>query len=82
MFEITLLATAGFFAGVLNAVAGGGSFLTFPTLVFVGVPPISANATSTVAIFPGYLSAALGFIKEIKAFNKNELYLFLGLGII
>ena len=81
MLSIILLATAGFSAGVLNAVAGGGSFLTFPALVFVGVPPISANATSTVAVFPGYLSAALGFIKEIKAFDRRELYLFAGLGI-
>lgn len=81
MSSIILLATAGFLAGILNAVAGGGSFLTFPALVFVGVPPISANATSTVAVFPGYLSAALGFTQEIRNFDRRELLLFAGLGV-
>ena len=41
-----VLAVAGFGAGVLNAMAGGGTFLTFPALVWAGVPPIAANATS------------------------------------
>ena len=45
-----LLAAAAFLAGALNAVAGGGSFLTFPALVFTGVPPIVANATSALAV--------------------------------
>lgn len=81
MFSFFLLATAGFFAGVLNAVAGGGSFLTFPALVFVGIPPIAANATSAVAVFPGYLSAMFGFMKEIKAFDKLQLVLLSCLGV-
>ncbi len=82
MFSTLLLAAAGFFAGVLNAVAGGGSFLTFPALVYAGLPPISANATSTVAVFPGYLSAASGFIKEIRAFDRRVLFLFCVLSAI
>ena len=65
MFEFLLLLVAGFVGGVLNAVAGGGTFITFPALVFVGVPVVSANATSTVAALPGYLSATLGFRREI-----------------
>lgn len=52
-----LLALAAFGAGGLNALAGGGSFLTFPALVFVGVPPIAANATSALAVSPGYLGS-------------------------
>src|SRR5690554_6821341 len=44
--------------GALNAVAGGGSFLTLPALVFAGVPPLAANATGTLALLPGYLSGA------------------------
>ncbi len=50
MFSIVLLVGAGFLAGALNAVAGGGTFLTLPALVFLGVPPIVANATSTATV--------------------------------
>ncbi len=62
-----LLALAAFGAGVLNAMAGGGSFLTFPALVFTGVPPIAANATSALAVSPGYLGSVWGFKSELKA---------------
>lgn len=61
MFEIALLLTAAFVAGALNAVAGGGSFLTLPALVFIGVQPVVANATGTVALLPGYMAGAWGF---------------------
>lgn len=60
-----VLALAAFGAGLLNAIAGGGSFLTFPTLVWSGVAPIPANATSAVAVSPGYLGSALGFRAEL-----------------
>lgn len=60
-----LLAAAGFGAGALNAVAGGGSFLTLPALLLAGVPPVAANATSTVAVLPGYLGGAWGFRHEV-----------------
>jgi uncharacterized membrane protein YfcA len=56
-----LLICAAFLAGIMNAVAGGGSFLTFPSLVFAGVPPVMANATNTVALFPGALAAAWAY---------------------
>ncbi len=62
-----LLGAAAFGAGVLNAIAGGGSFLTFPALVFAGVPPIAANATSALAVSPGYLGGVLGFKTELRA---------------
>lgn len=64
MFETALLLTAAFVAGALNAVAGGGSFLTLPALVFTGVPPVVANATGTVALLPGYLAGAWGFRED------------------
>ncbi len=67
MFEIALLLTAAFVAGALNAVAGGGSFLTLPALVFVGVPPVIANATGTVALLPGYAAGAWGFREDTQA---------------
>jgi uncharacterized protein len=51
-----LVALAAFTAGFINAVAGGGSFLTFPALIAAGLPPIDANASSTVALFPGQIA--------------------------
>jgi len=68
-----LLAVAAFAAGVLNAIAGGGSFLTFPALVFAGVPPIVANATSALAVSPGYLGSTLGFKAELAQLPTRRL---------
>lgn len=65
--NIAIVAAAAFFGGALNAVAGGGSFLTLPALVFVGVPPVSANATGTVALLPGYVASAWGFRDLLRA---------------
>lgn len=65
MTSYFIITIAAFFAGGLNALAGGGSFLTFPALVFAGVPPVAANATSTLAVFPGYAGSALGFKDDI-----------------
>ena len=62
----SLLLAAAFVAGALNAVAGGGSFLTLPALVFTGVPPVSANATGTVALLPGYMAGAWGFKDDMR----------------
>jgi uncharacterized membrane protein YfcA len=63
-----LLALTAFVAGGMNAIAGGGSFLTFPMLVFTGVPSVIANATNSVALFPGSLSAAWGFRHNLRDF--------------
>ncbi len=68
-----ILIIAAFAAGILNAIAGGGSFLTFPALVFVGIPPVAANATSAVAVFPGYLGAVLGFREELLTLSLSKL---------
>ncbi len=65
-----VLALAAFGAGALNAVAGGGTFLTFPALVWAGVPPIAANATSAFAVMPGYAGSALGFRAELAALPR------------
>jgi uncharacterized protein len=73
MFEYILLAVAAFSAGVLNTVAGGGTFLTFPALVYTGVPLVAANATSAVAVFPGYLGGALGFKSELATYERSRL---------
>jgi uncharacterized membrane protein YfcA len=70
---LTIILFAAFFAGVLNTIAGGGTFLTFPALVFIGVPPVVANATSAVAVFPGYLGGALGFRNELGQFETRKI---------
>jgi uncharacterized membrane protein YfcA len=61
-----LIIIAGFSAGVLNAIAGGGSFITLPALSFIGLNPIMANATGTAALLPGYIASAWRFRKDIK----------------
>ena len=58
MLEIFVLCVAGFATGALNAVAGGGTFISFPALVWLGVPPIMANATATLTAIPGYAGSA------------------------
>ncbi|WP_054007775.1 sulfite exporter TauE/SafE family protein [Cypionkella psychrotolerans] len=72
--ETLILTAAAFGAGILNTVAGGGTFLTFPALVFIGLPPVMANATSTVAVFPGYFGGVMGFRAELQAFDRKRLY--------
>jgi len=66
MHSYLLLIAAALGAGLMNSVAGGGSFLTFPALVFTGVPSIIANATSTVALFPGALASAWAYRQDFK----------------
>jgi uncharacterized membrane protein YfcA len=72
LLELLSLFTAGFLGGILNSIAGGGSFITFPALLFFGVPPISANATNTFASCAGYLSGTYAFRKDLYA-HKREL---------
>jgi hypothetical protein len=60
-----LLAGAAFAAGVVNAIAGGGSLLSFPALLLTGMPPVAANATNTAAIWPGTVSSAWAYRRLI-----------------
>ncbi len=53
-------------AGAMNSIAGGGTLLTFPALVGLGIPPIVANATSTVALWPGSVSSMWGYREELR----------------
>ncbi|MDM0090527.1 MULTISPECIES: sulfite exporter TauE/SafE family protein [unclassified Variovorax] len=66
MLDWALLGSAAALAGALNAVAGGGSFLTLPALAMVGVPLVSANATGTAALLPGYLAGAWAMRRELS----------------
>jgi hypothetical protein len=60
------LVIAAFLAGVLNAVAGGGSFLSFPALLSMRIPPVQANATNTVAIWPGQLTSVAAYWPNVR----------------
>ncbi|MER1966450.1 sulfite exporter TauE/SafE family protein [Castellaniella sp. GW247-6E4] len=64
--DLAILIVAAFGGGLLNAAAGGGTFLTLPALMAVGVPPVIANATGTVALLPGYIASTLGFREDLQ----------------
>ena len=64
-----LLLAAAFVGGAINSVAGGGSFLTFPALLFAGVPAIPANATNNTAMWLGVIASARGYREEIRAYR-------------
>lgn len=63
--DYVLIALAAVAAGAINALAGGGTLITFPALTAIGIPPVSANVTNTVALSPGYLGATLAQKAEI-----------------
>lgn len=65
MTEILLL-IAGVLGGALNSLAGGGSFIVFPALLFAGVPPVLANASNTYAALPGYASGTVGYWRHMQ----------------
>jgi len=60
-----LLVAAGFGAGAVNAVAGGGSLISFPALLAAGYSPITANVTNSIALLPGYLGGSLAYRREL-----------------
>ena len=70
--QVSALVASSFGAGVMNALAGGGTILTYPTLLFLGESPITANATSTVALWPGAASSMYGYRREV-AENRDWL---------
>ncbi len=70
LFGHALLVVSGGVAGALNSVAGGGSFLTFPSLVCVGVPPVIANATSAVALWPAQLASTVAYRRELAGVRR------------
>ncbi len=75
--DILLLIVAAFIAGGINSIAGGGTLLSFPMLVWLGRPPIIANATNTVALWPGSLAGVFGFRKELGKVQRWLLLLFI-----
>lgn len=70
--SIGLLLAAGFLAGAMNAVAGGGTFVALPALTLMGLPPTMANASTTVALFPGSLASAWSYRKDIRPLETTR----------
>jgi uncharacterized membrane protein YfcA len=69
-WEIALIGLAAFCAGAMNAVAGGGTFFSFPALLAVGVPPVMANASNSVALWPASVSGAWAYRKELQQYKR------------
>ena len=73
ILSVLIVCLAAFLAGNLNALAGGGSFITLPILVFLGIPPVIANTTSAASLLPGYLGSVLGFKNLYRDLHHKHL---------
>lgn len=73
--ESVVLVLAGLAAGSINAVAGGGSLVSFPALIAVGLPPLTANVTNSVAVWPGYVGTCWGYRCELRVQRRRLLVL-------
>ncbi len=71
LLEAALVILAGFGAGALNAVVGSGSLITFPTLVAVGLPPLTANVSNTVGLVPGSMASVYGYRRELAGLRPT-----------
>src|SRR5580693_6617768 len=84
-FHVLWLPTASLFAGVLNAIAGGGSFLSLPALIsgttLVGVGAVTAQATNTVALWPGQLTSLVAFRRQLRTYGWKLLPLAIASGL-
>jgi uncharacterized membrane protein YfcA len=78
-YQFILVGIAAVGAGFVNALAGGGTLITFPTLIAMGIPPVAANMTNTVALLPGYLGGTLAQRKDLGG-QRMRLYLFIPAG--
>lgn len=72
-----MMVAAAFAAGVINSIAGGGTLITFPVLIWLGLDPKVANATSTVALWPGLFGGLFGYRRELE--NSSTILLRLGI---
>lgn len=80
-WDFVLVGIAALAAGVVNAIAGGGTLITFPMLTAVGVPVVAANVTSTVALCPGYLGATWAQFKDLRG-QARRLWLMLPAAVV
>ena len=77
LFHSVIMIAAAFAAGVINSIAGGGTLITFPVLIWLGLDPKVANATSTVALWPGLFGGLFGYRRELE--NSSAILLRLGI---
>jgi uncharacterized protein len=77
LLHATVAFGAAFIAGTINSVAGGGTLVSFPALIWLGLPSVTANATSTVAIWPGSLGGMWGYRRELRSTEPRMLALVL-----
>src|SRR5438105_1925879 len=77
MLRFTVIALAGFVAGAINAIAGGGTLISFPALLWAGQGAVIANATNTVAIWPGSLAGVIGFRRDLARVRRWLFWLML-----
>ena len=82
MIDFMILLVAGLVAGAMNAAAGGGSFVTFPAMVFAGLPSVEANASSTVALFPGALASVYAYRHDFRPFEILSLPVMLAVTMV
>lgn len=75
VLEYVFLTVAAFVAGAINAVAGGGSLISFPALVAVGYTPKVANITNSVAMWPGYIGGSIGYAQQLSGQRRRVLLL-------
>jgi uncharacterized membrane protein YfcA len=82
MQHLLPLVLAGLLAGTMNAVAGGGSFVTFPVMVLAGMPPVAANASSTVALCPAIMASTWAYRDDLQGVAGISLRLLLPLSLL
>ena len=82
ILNLFLVCLAAFLAGGLNALAGGGSFITLPALLFTGIPPVLANTTSAAVLLPGYLGSVVGFKNTFSKIDYKKILPLLLISII
>jgi uncharacterized protein len=80
-FDFVLVGFAAVAAGAINALAGGGTLITFPMLLAIGVPPITANVTNTVALCPGFMGGILAQFKDLTG-QKRRFWTFLSISAL
>ena len=79
--DFILVGVAAFFGGAINALAGGGTLITFPMLTAVGIPAVSANVTNTVALCPGYLGGTFAQIRDLSG-NRRRIWIMAATGVV
>lgn len=81
LFNYPLLFGAAVLAGAINSISGGGSFISFPALIFVGVSPVIANATNTTALWPGVIASVKVYQKDIKI-DRSTLFMLAAVSLL